>query len=212
MGRIYYILVFALVLATVGSGVSHAYNSDWKDDVKKGTYIVDDSCTGYVAKKSYIITASHCVGLVGDYIQVSSMLTREKFTGRVVYDDPKRDMAAIMVPALGGYWRSPCPSTRVFDVLWSYNYSLGLSGWESYLEYRGKYYSTTEDQDIVVMEGKAYPGASGSIVWDDYYGCPVGMITKGVFSGAVPTLIGPAADEVEKKLLDRLVGLPVSGI
>lgn len=212
MGRIYYILVSILVLFLAGEGISSAYVQPWKDEVKKSTYIVDDSCTGYLAKKNYVITASHCVGFVGDSIQVSSMLTREKFTGRVVYDDPRRDMAAIMVPVLGGYWRGPCPSTRMFDVLWSYNYSLGLSGWESYLEYRGKYYSTIEDQDMVVMEGKAYPGASGSIVWDDYYGCPVGMITKGVFSGAASTLIGPAADEVESKLLDRLVGLPVSGM
>lgn len=157
-------------------------------------------CTGLSVSAQLVLTASHCVGLVGDAVTLVWMKNRSLTrVGRVVHDVPRTDYACVRLfyPVPRWYWITGTRQASQGEKLWGYTASLGLLGWEAEAWVEGIFdqVRASGPRRVMVLRAVAYPGASGAIFWDASGG-PQMMLTHGLLEQTPPLVMGPTADQL----------------
>ncbi len=203
------VLLAVLLLTAAVEG----FGQEWgwtKGRVRQATWVVGSGvCTALAIDPTHILTASHCVPAVDGTVQVTDVVEGGLGTQEAVvaFDSVTEDVAflRIPVPTPNHIGRFPtCPVHEVGKKLWAYTISLGLVGWESTLEYVGRYFEFGR-RWVVAYTGNAYPGASGSVVFDVDRGCAVSNITHGSAHG-FPVVILGTSSELILSAYNRMLG------
>lgn len=188
-----------LGLLILASAARTGATEDWRQVVREATWFVPgDNCTALAVDERTLLTASHCVGRVGDRMRVLRIAGREERATQVVFDDPRTDYAVLRsFLRLPGrhFWRRG-RTAQPGERLWSYTCSMALLGWESELTAAGIYTDARAWRRVMVARGAVYPGASGAVVWDAD-GDAQFLITHGLAQQTPPIVLGPLAADLK---------------
>ncbi len=210
-------MVRALVVLVAVLLVGHAAHAQlgpldgFKALVRAATWVVGPGrCTALAMDTKHIVTASHCVPARGASVLVYRAQDMTPLEVKVIFDNFGEDIAFLdsEVPLPGPLRFPTCPIQPKDQELWAYTVSLGLVGWEAVLKYQGRFLEIGDGGSrwVVVYHGNAYPGASGSIVWNVDRGCAVSSITHGSVHGFPVAIFGTSSELILDAYTRMLAG------